>query len=121
MANKVFLNKEGFIEQIYEGRQTFERVTKTAAKVMLLSDELHTRKKKIRILIDVKQITIVSADALLAATDSLNTILKSKMAVYGGRKFINKLANLVIAATGREKTVRIFSSRKAAEKWLKRS
>lgn len=70
---------------------------------MLLSDKLHKQDKKIKILIDVERITIVSADALLAATDSLNTILKSRMAVFGGRKFINKLANLVIAATGRKR------------------
>ena len=88
---------------------------------MLLGDELHKNKKKIRILIDVSGITTVSADALLAAADSLNTILKSKIAVYGGSNLINKLANLVIVATGRDKTVKIFKTRKAAERWMKDS
>ncbi len=121
MANKVFLNKGDVIEQIYDGRQTFQSVTKAAARVMLLGDELHKNKKKIRILIDVSGITTVSADALLAAADSLNTILKSKIAVYGGSNLINKLANLVIVATGRDKTVKIFKTRKAAERWMKDS
>jgi hypothetical protein len=118
MANKVFLNKKGVIEQIYEGRQTFQSVMRAAARVMFLGDDLHKNKKKIRILVNVGGITTVSADALLAAADSLNTILKSKIAVYGGSKLINKLGNLVIMATGRAKTVKIFKSLKLAEKWL---
>ena len=119
MANRVFLNKEGFIEQTYEGKQTFETVLRAAARVMVVADKLHKNSKKVRVLVNIAEITNVSADALLAGADALNTIYKSKVALFGGQAFVNKLANLVIAAVGRQKTVAIFKNRKQAENWLK--
>ena len=53
---------------------------------------------------------------LLVNADELSEII---MAVINAA--INKLANLVIVATGRDKTVKIFKTRKAAERWMKDS
>jgi hypothetical protein len=119
MPNSVFVGKDQIIEQVYTGRQTFETVTRTAAEVMVLSDNLRIKKQKVRILVNLRGITKVTADALLAASDALNTILPSKIAVHGGNKYLNDLTNLVIAAVGRERSVMVFDIKKEALKWLK--
>ena len=120
MPNSAFINEDYIIEQVYRGRQTFETVTKVAAKVMVLADKLQSGRKKVRILVSIRRITGVSADALLAASDALITISKSKIAVYGGNKYLNDLTNLVIAAVGRENSVMVFDRRKEAASWLKK-
>ena len=117
--NKVFLNKDDFIEQVYEGKQTFQTVMEASAKVMVLADGLNTKKKKVGVLVNIDKITSVSADALLASADTLNSTPDSKIAAFGGNALLHKLANLVILATGRSKTVRVFKSLSQAERWLK--
>jgi len=121
MANKVFVNKDGLIEQIYSGRQTFETITKTAAETMLLADRLRASGKKPNFLVNFKNITKVTADALLAASDALNAGLDTKVAIYGGNKYLNDLANLVISAMGKETSVLLFDTKKDASIWLKSS
>ncbi len=117
--NKVFLNKDDVIELVYEGKQTFQSVVEISAHMMVLADELRARKNKIRVLVNINKITNVTADSLLAAADVLDSMSNSKMAVFGGRAFLHKLANLVIVATRKQKTVRLFKSRSQAEKWLR--
>lgn len=119
MANKVFLNKDGLIEQIYVGKQTFETVIESSSEVMVLGDQLKDKNRKVRVLVNLNKITTVTTNSLLAAADTLNAIPKAKIAIFGGKVFLHKLANLVIAATGRQKTVKLFNTRTLAEKWLK--
>lgn len=122
MANKVFINKEGIIEEVYIGRQTFETINRTAASAMKLTDKLLENKDKgfVRILINLKNIKSISAAAVLASADAINSMKNAKMALFGGEKLPNDLANFIITALGREETIQIFDRRKDAEKWLKK-
>lgn len=118
-TNKVFLNKHGVIEEIFIGRQNFESVMETAVEMMKLSDTLRRKNKKVSILANVRGITSVSADALLAAIDVINSSSISKIVVYGGNSTINRFAELVIIATGRKRSIKIFDNKGRALKWLK--
>jgi len=120
MVNTAFINSGGIIEQVYIGRQTFRKVTKIAAKIMILSDQIAGRGGKVKILVNITKVKGITADAMLAAADTLNTILESKIAVYGGSKLLNDLANLVIVAVGRTDSVMVFDTKKEAIRWLRR-
>lgn len=121
MSNKVFLNKDGYIEHLYIGKQTFQKVFEDGVKIMLIADRLIADKKKVRILTSISNITGVSADSLLAAADALNSLKSAKIAVYGGRKLFKRFAELVILATGRKESVKIFNTKTQARNWLRRS
>jgi hypothetical protein len=121
MANKVFLNKSGFIEHVYVGGQTFQTIFEDGVKIMLFIDRLVADKKKVRILVNINKITKVSADSLLAAADALKSLPRAKMAIYGGRKLFIRLAELVVSATGKKESVKFFDTKTQAQNWLKNS
>lgn len=118
MPNSAVINEDNVIEEVYAGKQTFERVTKINAKVMVLADRLRSKRLPVRVMVNIENVTGVTADSLLAASDALNTITKSKIAIYGGTKLLNDLANLVIIAVGRERSVMVFDKKKDAFDWL---
>ena len=120
MGNRVFLNKKGFIEQVYIGNQNFGSVMDAASELMLLCDKLPANRRKVRILVSVKKIGRISADALLAGAEGLNLMPDAKVAIFGGNKLVNDLVNLVTAAVGREKSVLVFDTKKEALGWLKK-
>ena len=120
MSNKVFLNKDGYIEHVCIGKQTFQRVFEDGVKIMLLADRLVSDKKKVKILTSIKNITGVSADSLLSAADALNSLKGAKVAVYGGRKLFKRFTELVISATGKKDSVKIFKTKTQAQDWLAR-
>jgi hypothetical protein len=117
--NKVFSNKEGIIEQVYSGKQDFKTVIDFASQTMVIADELIGKKRKVRILVNIRHITGVTADSLLASADALNSFPSAKIAIFGGKRFFNKLTRLVISATRKQETVKIFNSKKKAVRWLK--
>lgn len=119
MPNKLFLNKRGFIEQVYEGKQTFYTVCLAAKELMFLIDDLQSKKKKVRVLVNLNKVTKVTVDSIVAAAESFNLPSNIKIAVFGGKALFCKLANLVIYATGKQSFVKVFKTRSEAEDWLK--
>ena len=116
--NKVILGKNDLIQQVLVGKQTFESVLESWAQVSQLADELKHQNKKIKILVNLANVTKVNADALIASADAINSVPDAKIATFGGKTLTNKFANLVIAATGRSKTIRVFKLKNQALKWL---
>lgn len=87
---------------------------------MLLTDQLKVNKKRVRIIVDIGKISSVSADALLAAANALNDLPEAKIAAFGGKPILHKFAALVIAATRRQNSVKVFKTRAEAQKWLRK-
>lgn len=110
--------KNGVIQQTYTGKQSFNSVFESAAKVMTIADELKKEEKDIKVLVDIDKVTGASPDSLIAAADALNVKSEAKVAIYGGHSFIEKIAAFMISAVGKKESIRIFKSRQRAERWL---
>ena len=118
MLNTVFLNKDGYIEQIYKGDQNSETVILSVERVNKLIEKLKSEGKPIKVLVNLSQIKNTDAGSREAAVDALKKWHFDKTALYGGSVFIKNLANLIIRAARKQDKVKIFDERKEAVKWL---
>ncbi|TAL19285.1 hypothetical protein EPN90_03905 [Patescibacteria group bacterium] len=56
MANSVFLNRDGFIEQKYIGDQTYDSVQASVRAILELSKQLRKNGKPVKILTDLSRL-----------------------------------------------------------------
>lgn len=120
LLNKIFVNKDGVIEEIFVGRQTFKRVSRMAAKAMVIVDTLLAEHMQIKFLVNLRGITTFTADSIIAAYNGLNNTYPAKRALYGGSKLVNGLIKIIVSATGKENKTKLFETRLEAENWLKK-
>lgn len=116
--NKVFLNDQGLVEQVFGKRQTFRTIMATAAKLMVIVDSLPKARKNVDVLVDMAKVSSVTPDAMLAVMETMKTDHKGRAAVFGGSKIINGLASILISAAKKDKRIRIFETRAEALRWL---
>jgi hypothetical protein len=117
-ANKIFLNNNGFIETEFHGFQTQESLLAVRAEYQRLCTQLTAEKKNIYLLINLDGVSKTDAGARSTAVKILHDLPFVKVSVYGGDLFMRVVAKLIITATENFVSIRYFSSREEAEKWL---
>src|SRR3989344_3727014 len=118
MARAVFLNKDGYIEQIYKGDQDYDTVTSAVRKVNKLIEKLQSEGRSVKVIVNLSEIGKTDSGSREAAVYALKSWYFDKTALYGGNVFINNLANLIIRAARKQKKVKVFNTRREAYKWL---
>lgn len=119
MTSIVFYNKERhIIEQTYEGDQTKETVTDGAARLQRIIDQFYKDNEPVNVILNITNVGQVPKEAQEATIKVLKELTFDKMAVYGANIYLNGLARIIIAATGRSNQIKVFDSKSEAEHWL---
>jgi hypothetical protein len=119
MPSVVFYNKERhIIEQTYEGDQNEQTVTEGAARLQKIIDQFDRQKEPVNVVLNITNVGMVSRDGQEATVKVLKELPFDKMAVYGANTYLNGLATIIIAATGKSDKIKVFGSKMEAEMWL---
>lgn len=119
MSHHVFLNEDGFLEQVYIGDQTGEGVDRAIAIATNIIEQLQKDGKPVLIIVDSSKLGKLSTPTRKSSVEALRSIYYDKVAIFGANAFSKAMVNLIIHASGKRRKVRIFDNRSAAEKWLK--
>ena len=120
MDNKVFLNNEDIIEEVYVGDQDGFSVQETLVKNALpLIEHLKSQSKQVLVLVDLLQIGMPNASARAVAQKALQELDFEKLAVYTENVYIKYVATFVIKASGKSEKIKVFKTRDEALAWLK--
>jgi hypothetical protein len=118
MQNEVLLEETGILNSIYHGDQTDASINGIAEAAKPLIEQCRLAKKKVLILIDVRDIHGQTAAARKAALDQLNFLDYDKLAIFGAKTFIKQIIVFLIAASGKKEKVRYFNTEEEARAWL---
>lgn len=118
MPNRITLNKEECIEQVYDGDQTSAILHETVETTTRIAEDLNRRKLPVRILADVSAIGKIETPTRKAAVDTLKTVDYYRVAIFGANTFTKALVGLIIHAAGKSNQVKLFKDRASARAWL---
>ena len=116
--NKAYINDNNQVDITYHGEQTAEWVEETNKETLRLADQLRAESKPVLILINVSDIPATDSASRRVGSEYLEKINFDKLAIYGSNSFIRTVVNLVILASPKANTVKLFSKREDAEQWL---
>lgn len=119
-VNKLFINKKGYVETVYNGDQTEEDLKEMMDGYENLGVTKSKSKKPFKFLIDITKLRNTDLAARQVAVEILKKINVEKMALFGGSLFIRSIVNLVLSAVGDWPNARHFKERKEAEDWLEK-
>lgn len=119
MANQVYLDENDFIWEVYDGDQNEERVANEVIEpTNKLIAELQAKQKPVNIIVDVTNFGKSDLGARQVGSGVVKTWPYRKLAVFGPKPFFRSVVSLIILATGRQRTMRIFATREEALDWL---
>ncbi len=119
MKHKVFLNDEEIIEQIYIGELKYEELEEILKRSYEFGFALEDKGKVVKVLMDMRKIGKVSAKEILNfASMGVKSSRAQKIAVFGARKEIQVILNMIFSLSGRKKLLRMFEAEADAKKWL---
>jgi ribonucleotide monophosphatase NagD (HAD superfamily) len=118
MANKIFLNPQGYVEVTVEGPQTFMSFENLLPDAQDFLEQLQKEGKKRLGLVDLTNQTEFSVDSNRAGMQILESLNYEKLAFFGAKTIITEVAKAIILAIGKNDNTRIFSDRESAVKWL---
>lgn len=118
MPNRVFLNKVGIIEQIYEGNQTAETIREMVENTEKISAPIRERKGRVLFLTDMTKVGSATYGSRKTSLEALVKGTYDWIALFGAPPFTRHLADAVIRVAGAEKKCRNFNTRKEARAWL---
>jgi predicted glycosyltransferase len=120
MPNRVALNRQGVIEQHYEGDQTDASLNYAVEETNKHILRLQAAKKAILILVDVSKLGHLTTATRKAAIKALMHVHYDKIAVFGTTTFTKALINLIAHAAGKSQAVKVFKTRVDAITWLRK-
>jgi predicted glycosyltransferase len=120
---KTIYNPAGFVELYYRGEQTPKSVIDSVTELIGWSDKLNAEKKRVLILVDVKDVPKIDISGRMAAArkEAVSAMADAKydrIAVYGNVA-VQILVNTLALIAGKRYKVRVFSNRIEALGWLK--
>jgi hypothetical protein len=118
MPNRIFVNEAGFIEEVYEGDQPDDILGKALDQVAVLAKQTKSVKKPVMVMVDVTKMGKLTTASRKRTVKALKEIPFDKVAVYGYHTFTKALITLIIHAAGKDRDVKLFDTRTAAEAWL---
>jgi len=119
VSHRVFLNRDGFIEQVYTGDQTGDSIDQAIKKSTNIIKQMQKDGKSVLILVDSTKLGKLSTPTRKSSVEALRNIHYEKVAIYGPNPIAKAMINLIIHASGKHSSVRFFNERPAAEKWLR--
>lgn len=118
MANRIFLSKEGIIEVIIEGEQTYMTFENLRYDAQDMLSQLQKEGKKRLGAIDISKLTKFNPDSNRAAMEILESLNYDRVAIFGGGTVLTEVTKAIIMAMGKGDNTKIFSDRESAIAWL---
>ncbi|OGG08181.1 hypothetical protein A3D05_05595 [Candidatus Gottesmanbacteria bacterium RIFCSPHIGHO2_02_FULL_40_24] len=119
MYNRVFKDKNDFINVIYRGIQNPEMTAVMIKQMNILITVLDKKKIPINIIVNLKKLRKSTAGSRKITVDALKRISFRKIAIYGANTFYMHLARFMFYAAGKSDKMSIFRNRSDAIDWLK--
>jgi hypothetical protein len=117
-ANRVFLDEEGVIHNVYVGDQTYGDVKAVEEETLRIAARVEEGQRPIRVMADLSGMGRTSAGSRRAAKEALQKLPHGRVAIYGGNVFMKHLANFIIVASGKGETTRVLDTEGEAIRWL---
>jgi len=118
MPNNIVLHKDGWIEQSYEGNQTDVTLTESVRQSVELIERLRQEGKPVCIVVNIVGLGKLTTSARKVAVTALTKIKYDKIAIYGANTFTKALVSLIVHASGKIHTVKVFNKRSEALAWI---
>ena len=118
MANRVFLNPDGYIEVVLDGQQSYMSIDNMRYDIMDLVEQLQQQGKPRLGLVDLTTDASYSPDSNKAAMKTLESFNYEKIAMFGAGEILTDVTKAIILAIGRSHNTKIFKTREEAVKWL---
>ncbi|MEI8338603.1 MAG: STAS/SEC14 domain-containing protein [bacterium] len=118
MANRVFLNPDGYIEVVLDGKQSYMTIDNMKYTIQDLINQLEQQGKPRLGLVDLTTDETYSPDSNKAAMQTLESLNYEKIAMFGAGEVLTEVTKAIILAIGRSHNTKIFKSREEAVKWL---
>jgi hypothetical protein len=118
MPNHVSVIDEHSIRLTLVGDQTEVNFAPTAQEAEVLANEARAANRSINVLVDVTQVGHVTLGVRQLSAKNLREWPLNRVAIFGANTYLRHLANLVIVATGNQKS-RLFKTEEEALVWLR--
>lgn len=118
MANKIFLNPDGYVEVVMDGEQTFMTIDNMKYDAIDMLNQLQQEGKPRLGLIDLTNQANYTPDTNKAAMKNLEALNYEKVALFGASTLLTEVTKALILAMGRSHNTQIFKDRESALKWL---
>lgn len=118
MANRVFINSEGFVEVTVDGDQTGQTFRQSSNDAQPFIHQLRKQKKPVLGLIDLSHKGKYTPESNKAAMQLLEDMDYDRIAMYGAEYVLKEVTELIILAMGRKDTTKLFGKREDAVAWL---
>lgn len=119
MANKIFLNPDGYVEVVMDGEQSYMTIDSMKYDAVDMLSQLQNEGKPRLGLIDLTKQSNYTADTNKAAMKNLESLNYEKVAMFGANTFLTDVVKAIILAMGRSHNTQIFKDRESAVAWLK--
>lgn len=116
--DRVYLDKNNFIWEVYNGDQDQADVAKVIEETEKLIKDLQNRALPIKIIVDIREFKKPSLSARIIGGAAVARWPYQKMAVFGPSKYMYYLVNMIISATRTQNRFRIFKTKEEALEWL---
>lgn len=116
--NSVQLHSDGYVEVILVGDQNFQTIEESGLQCKELIGRLDYEHKPLLGLIDLSREKNFSTGANKATMQVMSDINYDRIAMFGGNKLLNEVAELITKALGKDDHTRIFETREEAVAWL---
>ena len=119
--NKVWINQDGLIEVDVVGDQTPDTVRQMSDEVMILAGELRLQGKEVFVLDDISRMSLKQPPAVAREVGAqAKRIQFTRLALLGsGNALLRYGTNFIIRGLGMPKTMKYFTDRPTAERWLR--
>ncbi|NDC22163.1 hypothetical protein EBZ57_02220 [bacterium] len=118
MANRVFLNPDGYIEVVLDGEQTYMTIDNMRYDILDFVKQLQQQEKPVLGLVDLTTDTGYTTDTNKASMQILESVNYDKVAMYGGGVILADISKAIILAMGRSNNTQVFKDRESAVSWL---
>jgi hypothetical protein len=119
MENTVTLGEDTIVYISCQGEQDYENAAKLQREVGEITKQLRAEQKPIRVHVDLRKLGEINSEARkLGLTLMMKTLDNDRIALIGQDMFTKYLLHFMIAAAGKEATIKYFSSSDEAKKWL---
>ena len=118
MSNRVYLDEDGIIHNIYVGKQTRETVSDIVEQTYKLIGQLHRQHKPARILADLTAVDSQNVGARQVSWKALRKPNYQKAASFGASPQLRYIMNFVLYTSGQGERARVFDNEAEAKDWL---
>ncbi|MEW6469677.1 MAG: STAS/SEC14 domain-containing protein [Bacteroidota bacterium] len=120
MSDRVQLIDGIICQEACPGGITVESLQEDLLKLLDIQAELQKRKAPVCLLYNAANARRADSGARAQAVYNLSRLNYQRIAVFGIRSvYLRQMARFVILGMGKQRKIRIFSSKEKAEKWLR--